>query len=159
MSAISYKRSEYYEIVGTIKPLLTLHWDEIALNKDVVPLDVDYGVYEALNKLNMLRIYTVWSASSLIGYAIYFLRKHPHYQSTKSAINDIYWIKPEHRNAGIGVGLFKFCEEQLRSELEPGELMVMHTNSKVQFPQAHKVLEFLGHNMVEVGHQKVIYGV
>jgi GNAT superfamily N-acetyltransferase len=147
------------DIIDEIKPLLTKHWEEIALYRDRVPLDVNYDAYIALEKANMLKVFIVREAGALIGYAVYFMRRHPHYQSTNWAMNDIYWIDPAHRNAGIGIGLFRFVEDWFRSQLKPGELLVMHTNSKTMHPQAHRVLEFLGHDMVEVGHSKLLTGV
>lgn len=153
-----YARVSYDQIVDEIKPLLIKHWEEIALYRDRVPLDVNYRIYKAHDDINALRIYTVRVDKVLIGYAIYVLRSHPHYQSNRWAVNDIYWIDPAHRNAGIGIGLFRFVENSLRSELKPDEILIMHTNSKTMHPQAHRVLEFMGHDMVEVGHSKMLIG-
>lgn len=157
-SSPAFKREGYSDVVEEIKPLIEEHWAEIALYKEFVPLDVNYAIYEALQKAGILRIYTVRNDGFLIGYAIYFVQPHPHYQTTKIATADIYWLHPSHRNAGTGIGLFSFAESQLMAEISPGQVMVMHTGSKVQHPQAHRVLEFLGHEVVEVHHSKILIG-
>ena len=70
-----------------------------------------------LDAAGVLRIFTVRIASDLVGYAIYFARSgHVHYRSTPWAVSDIVLVRREHRNPGVGNGLFEFIERSLAED-------------------------------------------
>jgi len=148
---VTFATESYEQVIEEIKPLNAQHWDEIALNKDFIGLDPDYEFYEAMDRLGRMVVATARDDDGpLIGYAIYFLGPHKHYREHLWAISDIYWIHPEHRRGRVGMNLFKFVEQALRTR----KVSVMHTTSKTAHPAAARMLESLGHTMIEVGHSK-----
>lgn len=99
-------------VLEEVKPLLQKHWEEVAHYKDI-PLDPDYTQYILLQDLNMLRSFSARDDNGkLIGYAVFLVKKHPHYKQHLYAMQDIIFIDPDRR--GIGVFLIKFCDEELR---------------------------------------------
>lgn len=140
----------YDQVVDDIRPLLKAHWQELATYHDV-PLDPDFEAYKTVDRAGSLRIFTVRSEdNALVGYAIYFVRMHHHYKTTKWAISDIVLVAPEHRNVGLGHGLYDFLEDQLRAE----GVQVIYTMAKLKHPELSMLLELRGHERNEVIHAK-----
>lgn len=109
------KASEHFQ---EALPLLEAHWQEIAHFKDI-PLDPDYEAYKKIEAAGFLRCYTArWESgpvSHMVGYAVYFLRYHPHYKSSLQASQDILYIDPKYRG-GTGARFINWCDDQLRAE-------------------------------------------
>lgn len=149
MNDIRYATETYDDVIADLRPLLDEHWREIALNPDI-PLDPNYEMYAALGKTDRMLVFTVRCDTQLIGYAVYFANRHPHYKNHTWALSDLFWIHPAHRSAGVGRGLFQHIEAVL---YERG-VAVMHTTIKVAHPMARTLLESLGHSMIEWGFSK-----
>jgi hypothetical protein len=147
-----YARETYEEVISDILPLLPLHHQELALYQDTIPLEPDLEFYRTASAAGILRVYTARHGHDLIGYAIYLTRNHPHYKSHRWAVCDIIWIDPDHRNAGIGNGLYDFIERDLRA----GGPVVIHTTSKAGHPELGFLLGSRGHALVEMGYSKRI---
>lgn len=113
---ISYARETYDQCVDEVKELLPTHWREMALMQDEIPLDPNWEFYEGAFKLGMATIYTARDDGELIGYVIFFIApRHPHYNH-RWIKDDTIWIHPDHRNAGVGNGLFDFFEADLAKD-------------------------------------------
>lgn len=151
MSTI-YQTEKFSDVIEESLPLLRKHWLELARNQDKIPLEINVDGYKTLERLGLLKIFTVRESSHLIGYAAYVINYHPHYKTTKFANSDIFWVDPTHRGKTVGVRLFKFIEEQLKLE----GVDVMHTSYKLAHPAAQRVLDFLGHNPIEMTYEKVL---
>jgi GNAT superfamily N-acetyltransferase len=142
----TYGRETYSEIVPDLRPILEEHWKELALYDDI-PLDPDYGVYNSLEQAGVLRVYTVrHSVEGLVGYAVYFVRRHHHYKRHTWAISDVILVRSAHRNAGVGNALFDFLERALKAE----GVDVIHTMTKAAHPELAYLLEARGHIKAEV---------
>ena len=147
-----YTREAYEEVIDDIVTLLPEHHAELALYQDAIPLEPDLEFYRAASAANILRIYTARLGQDLIGYAIYLTRFHPHYKSHRWAVCDIVWIAPEHRNVGVGQGLYDFLERDLRKDGP----VVIHTTAKAGHPELGFLLGMRGHALVEMGYSKRI---
>jgi GNAT superfamily N-acetyltransferase len=111
---IEYKEESYDNVIGEIKPLLDLHYEEIANNKDVIKLNPDYAMYKKLCDAGVMRIITARDDSKLIGYCICLIKYHLHYKDSLTALNDIFYISKDYRKGLIGVKLFIKTEEILK---------------------------------------------
>lgn len=111
---IEYKEETYSDVIGDIKPLLDNHYEEIALNRDVIKLNPDYEMYEKLCNAGFMRIITARNDNELIGYCICVIKYHLHYKDSLTALNDIFYIKKEYRKGLTGVKLFVKTEEILK---------------------------------------------
>ncbi len=151
-SDFTFQRESPSAIMQEVVPLLERHWEEIAWTKELSGLDPDYSVYRALEAAKAIVCVTARHQGALVGYAVYFVRFHAHYQRIKWAVSDIYWLAQEHRGKTLGFRLFQHAEAELRKD----GVRVMHTTGKTAHPQAKRLLEALGHTEIEWGFGKVL---
>lgn len=142
---MEFKREEYSEgLVAEIWPLLEEHYQEIAHFQDI-PLAPDFEAYRNAEKLGVVRIFTARDQGRLDGYAIYFLRRNIHYQTSLQAVQDILFLSAGLRRGLAGYRFIKWCDEQLKKE----NVQVVYQHVKL----AHNfgpVLERIGYEPVEV---------
>jgi hypothetical protein len=115
--SLSFQSENWADIVGELKPLIVLQWEEIALDRDSIPLDPDWDRYAALSAAGSLKITTARDSASgeLAGWYLTVVSPHPHYKSTLFGFLDIYYIRPEYRRGLAGLGLFAAMEKSMRA--------------------------------------------
>ncbi len=87
-------------LFAEMEPLLRSHYEEISHDKSI-PLDPDWTAYLAAEAAGKLLIFTArTTARDLVGYAVFFVGPHPHYKSTTFAVQDILFVRPDHRGTG-----------------------------------------------------------
>jgi len=128
-----------------------LHWKEIALNKDKVPLDPDWSKYRSLMYYDMLQAFTARKDGKLIAYMFMNVSPHLHYKTTIYAINDILYVDNKFRKTTVAYRLLKFVEKQL---IEQG-VGVFIINMKLHSEFSH-FLEGLGFTHTESLFSKYI---
>lgn len=124
----------FRDAIEEAKPFLPVHWEEVAIFKDQMPLDPDYGAYQAIEDAGELVVATLREAGRLIGYFSVYLCKNLHYQSTRTAKMDILYIDPERRGFGNG----RMLVECMKAELKRRGVKMWHVGSK-----NHKSIEWL----------------
>jgi GNAT superfamily N-acetyltransferase len=97
-----------------VQPLLPRHWEELALNKDQVPLDPQYDEYLRRDANGSVLLVTLRNAGELAGYFVGFVAPGLHYQTCLTLTLDIFWIAPEHRGHMGGIKLFKAVEAEAK---------------------------------------------
>lgn len=97
-----------------IGPLLPLHYEELALDKDKVPLDPQYNLYLAREDRGEVIYMTLRENGKLMGYFIGFIAPGLHYQTCLTCTMDIFYVHPDHRNGRGGLRLFRAVEKELR---------------------------------------------
>ncbi len=96
------------------KPLFPRHWEELALDKDNVPLDPQYDEYLRRDANGQILLVVMRDAGKLAGYFVGFVAPGLHYQTCLTLTLDIFWIAPEHRGQMGGVRLFKAVEAEAK---------------------------------------------
>lgn len=104
----------FEESLDYLKPLLPIHYKELALNQDKVPLSPQFDKYVATEKQGGLIFVTLRKAGEMVGYFIGFIAPGLHYSTCLTCQMDIFYVLPEHRGSGTGFQLFKFVEQQLK---------------------------------------------
>jgi ribosomal protein S18 acetylase RimI-like enzyme len=138
------------DIKDECQELIEAHWREIAVWQDI-PLDPDWGVYQHVETAGMLVIYTVRNETNqLVGYAVFFMRKHLHYKGHGWAANDILWVHPDYRDGKIGTNLVQFWEQDLQAR----GIHVVHVNVNVAHPALGLVLRREKYKTIESGLEK-----
>lgn len=94
--------------------LWPLHWEELALFKDRIPLHPQTDEYIRRNRAGMLFLATVRWNGRLAGYHIVQIANGFHYGQTLTGTTDIYWIDPEVRNRGLFLPLYRCVERELK---------------------------------------------
>ena len=104
----------FIERLPELKPLLPLHWAELALDTDKVPLDPQYEIYFERERLGELLFVVLREKGELIGYFIGFIAPGLHYKTCLTCTMDIFYVHPDKRGGRAGIKLFKFVEEELK---------------------------------------------
>jgi GNAT superfamily N-acetyltransferase len=97
-----------------VKPILPIHWEELALHKEKVPLDPQYNVYLERDAQGGVISITAREDGKLIGYFVGFIAPGLHYQTCLTCTMDIFYVHPDHRGGGTGYHLFKSAEKKLK---------------------------------------------
>ena len=111
---ISFQLESFENQLNELKRLLPLHYEELALNKDKVPLDPIYEIYIDKERRAELIFSTIRENGELIGYFIGFINPGLHYKTCLTCIMDIFFIRSDRRNGILGVKLFRFVEKELK---------------------------------------------
>ena len=111
---IEFKEETFDQVIDEIKPLLENHYEEIALDRDVIKLNPDYDTYKKCCDSGLMKIITARDDGKLVGYLIAIIKYHLHYKDSLTAIDDIFYISKEYRKGLTGVKLFIKTEEILK---------------------------------------------
>lgn len=112
---MTFHVERWAEFYPDVKAIFPRHWEELALNRDQIPLSIDEAKYETLDAGGILLIITARDSGNLVGYYLWFLMPHMHYASSgPMGLTDMYFVLPEYRK-GTGAKLFMFSEQQLRA--------------------------------------------
>lgn len=141
---ITVMLESFEERLPELLPLLPLHYEELALNKDKVPLDPQYEFYIDREHRGELLFMVVRDAGQLIGYFIGFVAPGLHYRTCLTLTMDIFYIHPEHRGNNTGFKLFKAVE----GEAKHRGVDRLYVGSKVHL-DASWLFQRLGYEEVE----------
>jgi len=97
-----------------LKPMFPLHWQELALNQDRVPLDPQYDIYLARDQRGEVMFIAGREAGEIMAYFVGFVAPGLHYKTCLTLTMDIFWVKPEYRGKSAGIRLFKTVEAEAR---------------------------------------------
>lgn len=135
------------DCLDELKPLFPLHWEELALNKDKVPLDPQYEVYLEREKRGEVIVVTLRELGEIKGYLVGFIAPGLHYRTCLTCITDIFFVHPDARGRHGGVKLFT----AVKKELKRRGVQRWFTGSK-NHKDASLLLDFLGFDPVETYH-------
>ncbi len=107
-----------------IADLFHSHWDEIALNKDLMKLKPLLDKYYQLEANGMLLIIGAYVDGELVGYSVNFLSQHLHYADLWTCMNDIVFVDKAARKSGVGAALIRHTEELAKER--GAQMMLWH---------------------------------
>lgn len=114
-AVMKYAVESFRKCVPEIKTLINSHYEELALNKDKVPLKPRWDVYDIVENCGKLVFITVRNdEGTLVGYSIGLMDFELHYAETKGYQMDILYIRQDCRVTLAGCGLLDFLEEYLK---------------------------------------------
>lgn len=102
------------ELLDEIRPLAMDHFGEIAAFQDIKPA-IDDEFYRKAEETGMLRIFTARNGS-LIGYAVFFVARHPHFKDSVQATQDLIFLTPNARKGWTGAQFLRWCDTELAKE-------------------------------------------
>jgi len=112
---ITTQIEKFEDRLPELQRLLPLHYQELALNQDKVPLSPQYGIYIERERRGELLFVTLREAGELVGYFIGFIAPGLHYSTCLTCTMDIFYVHPSKRGAGLpGVRLFRAVEKELK---------------------------------------------
>jgi len=146
---LTYHLESFEERLEELKELLPQHWEELALNKDKVPLSPQFNIYIDREKRGELIFVVIRESGEMIGYFIGFISNGLHYSTCLTCQMDIFYVRKDKRGGSAGIKLFKFVEKELRRRGVQRWFM----GSKV-FADASPLFERIGAEKVEVFYSK-----
>jgi len=127
-----------------VKPMLDLHYEELALNRDKVPLSPQYEEYLRRDALGMVVTITLRKDGQLVGYWIGFKAPALHYSTCLTLHMDIFFVHPDYRDGSAGIKLFKAMEKEAKRQ----GVQRLFVGSKVH-KDASRLFEALKYTKVE----------
>jgi hypothetical protein len=110
---ISFAREHLYEMSSEVDELLELHYQELCGNKEVIKLAPRWEQYRALSEAGMFFVFTARAGAELVGYSGFIVTPHLHYGSNVVAVNDVLYLRKDHRLGMTGVRFIKYCEREV----------------------------------------------
>lgn len=148
---ITYEVEAWSDVKAEMAPLWVKHWEEVALNRDKMPLAPDFANYDAMEQLGMLHIVVARKEGQIVGYHFTIVRPHLHYVTTLCGQTDIYYIAPDHRTGRTPLRLFQFVEKTLKAR----GVKKLFTGTKLSL-DAGPLFEFMGWHPTETLYTKYI---
>lgn len=93
--------------------IFPIHWSELAIFKDRMPLDPDYDEYVRREREGRLFLVTVRKDGQIVAYYTAQAAKGFHYQSTFTGTMDMLYVVQEVRERGLAMPLFRCVEKEL----------------------------------------------
>lgn len=90
------------------------HWEEVAINRDKIKLNVDFRQFAAMDEVGMLVVVVGREDGEVVGYWVGFVRPHLHYADSLTAYTDVYFIDPAYRRPRVAWRLFQAVEKELK---------------------------------------------
>ena len=137
-------------MAAEVAPMLDSHQAELSVFKDIAA-DCDWDFYAKGATAGLLQIFTARDETkALVGYAVFVVRKHPHYKTHTWANNDVLWVHPAHRRNGTGGGFVDFFLADFKAQ----GVTAIHMRTKITHPALKLLLESRGFFADEVGLSK-----
>lgn len=136
---ITYQVEAWSDCSEEMSRLWKAHWEEVAMNKDTIPLEPNMEMYGWLESTGQMHVLTARSDGRIVGYHVSIVRPHLHYKSSLSSFTDMYYVSPDHRKGMVGVRLFKEAEKTLRAR----GVQKMFTGTKLSLDMG-RIFERLG---------------
>lgn len=110
---ITYQIEEYEKALPELKEIFLVHWLELALFQDEMPLYPIDADYITMDRNGSLFLSTIRYNGELIGYYVCKIYYPLHYGTTLAATMDMLYTKIEYRGRGYAVRLLNFVEKEL----------------------------------------------
>lgn len=152
---LNFAFERFGNIDKELPPLFRRHWEEIAHDRETIPLDPDWASYYDLDARGRLHILAARNAfGQLVGYVFNLVGGHLHYVSTTYAHTEMFWLAPMYRQGWEPVRMFLVNMAGLK---ERGAV-VSTIGFKLEFQQGRvgKLLARLGYRPVDIVCKKVL---
>jgi hypothetical protein len=111
---VRFQVEKFSDVYEEALSLQALHWREIAPYQDLTRINPDLRLYKTLEASGKLQVATARAGAELVGYFVNMVHPHPHYQHIITAVEDLHFLHPDHRQGWTGVRLLKFGERIAR---------------------------------------------
>lgn len=133
--------------------LWPLHWQEVALTQEAVPLDMDVERYSDLDNAGLLHIVTGRDHGRLVAYHTAIVTPHLHYKSTMHALVDLYYVHPLWRRGTIALRLFGAAHRSLKVR---GVVKVMSGTKLHSALDMSRLFTYMGYELAEKQFTKLL---
>lgn len=155
--ALSISRSLYsfarIPIATSIKELQCLaerEYEEVG-QKDLARLNIDWTRYCELDAAGKLATFVAKREQAIVGYAVFIVQTHIHYQDALVAANSAVYAAPEVRAGRVVLKLLRYAELGLQAQ--GVQKIYYHVKRSKDFG---RLLDHLGYEDVERLYAKVV---
>lgn len=150
---LTFKEEPLNDVIEEIPTLLKCHYEEVALDRNAIPLDPDWNQYCKLDELGFLSIVTAREGRELVGYYAAFVMPHMHYKASLTAACDLFYLKPEYRKGRNPLRLFQAHEKAMKAR----GVQRIYTMHKLHVNNIGNMLtKLLGYRHIENVYTKVL---
>lgn len=113
---MTYQSEPWSQAESDIRSVVDAHWQELAVLKSRIKLDVDWQHYRDCHTRGILQVTTArLDNGKLAGYWISIVNIHPHYRETVCAFQDSYFLLQDYRKAEIGIALMLEMQKNVKA--------------------------------------------
>lgn len=141
---ITYQAESFTAVMPEIRARVAAHWQEFASDRDAFGMDVDWDLYQALEKSLKLYVITARRDVDLVGYFGCIVSSHPHRKGVVTATSSFLYADGDPIRGLIIRGMIK---ESIRILNDVG-VRYYRFASKNQ-PIVGQMLEKLGFSPIE----------
>lgn len=135
------------------KDILYRHWEELAVNKDKIPLSPDKEKYHQLQEVGVIKNIVVYNEKDeVVGYSVLLIQPALHYSCDVFAHVDIIYVDKQYRKSSLGARLLLATENIAK---ENGASVILH-HAKPNVPMIIKPLEKLNYKLYEFIYGKYL---
>lgn len=126
--------------------LVQQHWEEIALDRSVIPLDVDWDRKLHLEATGAWKVFTARRGLDLLGYISFYIHESAiNYRTTRYIHDDVFWLCPSERRGLTG---YRLLQKSIAALPKPSKLQ-MKVKLGFENGRVGKLLERLGLRPIE----------
>lgn len=135
------------------KDILYRHWEELAVNRDKIPLSPDKDKYSQLQDIGVIKNIVVYNEKDeVVGYSILLIQPALHYSLNAFAHVDVIYVDKQYRASSLGARLLLATEYIAK---ENGASVILH-HAKPNVPMIIKPLEKLNYKLYEFIYGKYL---
>lgn len=124
LDRLEFRNLSAYEFLDVALPLLALHREELATDKEKMILNPDHESYLRMDDMGLLMVIGAYRGEELVGYSVSIVTKNLHYSDLKVCQNDVLFLVEPERKGSAGLRLIRETERQA---LDWGaEIMLWH---------------------------------
>ena len=147
---ITYQEEKFGDFLEEMRPILEDHYDELSVSKQF-PLNPRYDQYLVLQEQGYLCCITARDEGKLVGYILYLMVRHLHYNDCLTAQDDVYFVQKEYRKGRVGLRLFQNGEKYLK-KLGVNRIIL---TCKLHLDHS-RLFEFMGYRNIEKVYDKIL---
>lgn len=146
----AFSRVRIGTVVDQLQRLAEREYDEVG-QKDLDALNVDWARYRELDAAGKIATFIARRDRAIVGYAVFVVQTHIHYQDALVAANSAVYVAPEARAGRVVLKLLRYAEIGLKAQ--GVKKVYYHVKREKDFG---RLLEHLGYQDAERMFAKVL---
>ncbi len=113
---ITFAVEQWSQFKEEARDIFQIHWEEIALHKDSIKLEIDFDAFDGMDAQGMLHVVVARDAGKIVGYWLGIIKPHLHYVNSLTAYTDVFYVRQEsRRDVFLFQKMLVFVEKTLKS--------------------------------------------
>lgn len=146
----AFSRVPIGTVVDQLQRLAEREYEEVG-QKDLDALNVDWARYRELDAAGKIATFIARRDRAIVGYAVFVVQTHIHYQDALVAANSAVYVAPEARAGRVVLKLLRYAEIGLKAQ--GVKKVYYHVKREKDFG---RLLEHLGYHDAERMFAKVL---